>query len=305
MYSIKALEALTGDSLESEQASLHRSYADRDGLLLYYIDGYENVTTDTFTDDMFDEAAYQKQSNSLNSTVNSGSFLYKLVTSELWNIVLPIDETTASKLIDSSVVQIRFVKDDKKMYANCELVNKGGKDYLILSLKSSMIRYARDRYVEIELLLSEETGLKIPISSITEKEFYTIPIEYFSKGGDSDADGLLIKSTDADGEAITEYVSPTIYYETDDFYYVDSEDVTAGDIVQKSNSSATYTIGTDTATLKGVYNINKGYAVFKQIDILYQNADYAIIQTGTTYGISLYDHIALDGTTVNENDLIK
>jgi hypothetical protein len=254
---------------------------------------------------MFDEAAYQKQSNSLNSTVNSGSFLYKLVTSELWNIVLPIDETTASKLIDSSVVQIRFVKDDKKMYANCELVNKGGKDYLILSLKSSMIRYARDRYVEIELLLSEETGLKIPISSITEKEFYTIPIEYFSKGGDSDADGLLIKSTDADGEAITEYVSPTIYYETDDFYYVDSEDVTAGDIVQKSNSSATYTIGTDTATLKGVYNINKGYAVFKQIDILYQNADYAIIQTGTTYGISLYDHIALDGTTVNENDLIK
>ena len=38
-----------------------------------------------------------------------------------------------------------------------------------------MVRYAKDRYAEVELLLSEETGLKIPNSAITEKEFYTVP----------------------------------------------------------------------------------------------------------------------------------
>ena len=53
-----------------------------------------------------------------------------------------------------------------------------------------------------------------------------------------------------------------------------------------------------------MYNINKGYAVFKQINILTKNEDYAIIETKTTYGISLYDHIALDGSKVKENQLV-
>lgn len=63
-------------------------------------------------------------------------------------------------------------------------------------------------------------------------------------------------------------------------------------------------IGTDTDELTGVYNINKGYAVFKQINILSQNDDYTIVETGTTYGVALYDHIALDGSSVVENQTI-
>ena len=43
----------------------------------------------------------------------------------------------------------------------------------------------------------------------------------------------------------------------------------------------------------------------KQIDVLYQNEEYTIVKTGTTYGIALYDHIALDGTKIDENKLIK
>ena len=100
------------------------------------------------------------------------------------------------------------------------------------------------------------------------------------KGGDSDADGLLVSSTNKNGKTTTEFVSPTIYYTTDDYYYIDSENVT-------------------------VYNVNKGYAVFKQIDILYQSKEYTIVKTGTSYGISLYDHIALDGAKINEDDLLK
>ena len=72
----------------------------------------------------------------------------------------------------------------------------------------------------------------------------------------------------------------------------------------KPDSPDRYQIGR-TASLKGVYNINKGYAIFKQIDILYQNEEYAIVRTGTTYGIALYDHIALDGSKIHENDLIN
>jgi hypothetical protein len=305
ILSMKALDELSAYTSGESGAGFHQASADRPGILLYYTDGYENVTTDTFSEEMFNESNYTRTTNKLNSYLEAGAPVYKLVTSELWNIVIPIDETLAGELTDDTVMQIRFVKDDKKAYANYQMVEKNNQIYLILSLKNSMVRYAKERYLEVELLLAEETGLKIPNSSIIDKEFYTIPIDYFMKGGDSNAEGLLIAGTDEAGNTATEFISPTIYYETDQFYYVDSEDVSAGDIVLKSDSNATYVVGTDTAVLKGVYNINKGYAVFKQIDILYQNKEYTIVRTGTTYGIALYDHIALDGSKVNENELIK
>lgn len=83
------------------------------------------------------------------------------------------------------------------------------------------------------------------------------------KGGDSDADGLLVSSTNKNGKTTTEFVSPTIYYTTDDYYYIDSENVTAGDILVKPDSNETYRVGSDTATLKGVYNVNKGLCCFQ------------------------------------------
>lgn len=285
--------------------TFHQITADSPGIIVFYTDGYEDVTADNFTADMFYEAEYTRTSSKKSSTIHTGDPVYKLITSEIWNIVIPIDETLANDLADDDTIQIRFVKDDKKVYVTYTITQKEGTHYLILTLKNSMVRYAKDRYVEVELLRTEETGLKIPNSAITEKEFYTVPKKYFLKGGDSDKEGLLIERTDNKGKTLTEFVAPTIYYETEDTYYIDSEDVSVNDKILKSDSSETYRIGTDTAKLKGVYNINKGYAVFKQINILYQNKEYAIVETGTTYGIALYDHIALDGTKVNENELIK
>ena len=58
------------------------------------------------------------------------------------------------------------------------------------------------------------------------------------------------------------------------------------------------------ASLQGVYNINKGYAVFKQIEILNSNDEYYTIKKGTSYGLSVYDHIVLNADTVYEGELI-
>lgn len=223
----------------------------------------------------------------------------------MWSIVIPVSGETVNRLAADNVLRLRFLQDGKTTYANYTLKEKDGANYLVLSLRSAMIRYAKERYVEVELLLNEETGLKIPNSAITEKEFYTVPVEYFVKGGDSNQEGLLVERTDSDGKKITEFVTPTIYYETEELYYIDGEDVSGDDVLLKPDSSATYTVGRNTAVLRGVYNINKGYAVFKQIDILYQNEEYTIVRTGTTYGIALYDHIALDGTKIHENELIQ
>ena len=56
--------------------------------------------------------------------------------------------------------------------------------------------------------------------------------------------------------------------------------------------------------LKGVYNINKGYAVFKQIKILCESEEYYVVEEGNDYGLANYDHIALDSDSVKENDVV-
>ena len=56
--------------------------------------------------------------------------------------------------------------------------------------------------------------------------------------------------------------------------------------------------------LKGVYNINRGYALFRLINILYEYGDYCIISDKMSYGVTLYDHIILNGGDVKENQII-
>ena len=55
----------------------------------------------------------------------------------------------------------------------------------------------------------------------------------------------------------------------------------------------------------GVYNKNKGYADFKQIQILYQNDEYSIIKSNTEYGLVEYDYIVLEAETVNDDEFLN
>lgn len=302
---LNALSQLGDYTAGAAGSAFHTAAADTHGVVVYYTDGYESITPDNFTADMFHEASYTRASNQNGSNIQAGSAAYKLITSEYWNIVLPVPQAVAAELSDDDTLKLRFVKDNKTAYATYTLTNRDGQDYVILTLKNSMIRYAKDRYIEVELLLNEGTGLKIPNSAITEKKFFTVPKEYFMRGGDSQNEGILVERTDKDGKKYTEFIAPTIYYETEEYYYIDNEEVSAKDSILKPDSSASYKVGEKTATLQGVYNINKGYAVFKQIDILYQNEEYSIVRKGTDYGIALYDHIALDGSKIKENDLIQ
>ena len=48
----------------------------------------------------------------------------------------------------------------------------------------------------------------------------------------------------------------------------------------------------------------KLFGCFKQINILYQNEEYSIVESNTQYGLNVYDYIVLDASTVNEDDII-
>lgn len=302
LYSRQIMEQLSEDILQAEASgTYHRYYGAIPGLINYHIDGLEGITVESFSEDMFDNSKIKSKNLKEQTKVMQQEALYKLITSDYWQLVIPLDEVMANQLKEHSYLEIRFTQDYVSTWAQCEVIEKSGKQYLLLTFDDSVERYADSRIINIEILLEQENGLKVPNSCITKKTFFTVPISYFQKGNNSNSETIMIQQNDG----TVKVVSPTIYHQDEKYYYIDDEFVSTGDILQKPDSSHTYQIGDDKEKLIGVYNVNKGYAVFKKIDVLYQNEDYSIVKSGTAYGISLYDHIVLQGDSVKENQMIQ
>lgn len=296
-----ALSQLSSQVTEAENNNTFiKVCSEAPGIVAYCIDGYEGTTWENFKSEYLSSMEYSKTNLDSRDQIQSNSPLYKLITDEEWSIVIAISPELAEKYAEDSYIKIRFCKDDYTTNAAISIDKKDGQYYMILTLKKAMIRYFSERYLDIELVISEDTGLKIPNSAITTKEFFAVPKEYFTSGSDSSDRGIILKNL-KEAEGDPSFINPTIYYETETAYFIDSESVSSGDIIIAPDSQSTYTIGTDVEELQGVYNINKGYAVFKQINIMYQNEEYAIVEMKTAYGLSLYDHIALEGSKVQEN----
>jgi hypothetical protein len=274
------------------------------GVVVYYTDGYENMTVEQLTADSFDKDKYEKNNLRAESITVAGSPVYKQITSEDWSIIIRLNDKMIKdyNLAEKKQVQIRFVKEDITTYANFEIVTTGAGTFGKLTLSKFMIQFANDRFVEIELSVSANSGLKIPTSSVINKEFYTIPVEYATDTSSSKV-VFLHEYADSNGKIITESSQYSVYAEIDGLYYVDKDDFSYGDSILTYDSNDRYTVS-KTATLEGVYCINTGYAVFKRIERLDENSEYIIVKTGTKYGLSTYDHIILNGSTVAENQII-
>ncbi|MCR4740963.1 MAG: hypothetical protein K5886_11990 [Lachnospiraceae bacterium] len=298
---LSSIDALTASNLSD---SVDFGYSQDSGIVVYSHDGFETVTADMVTQDMLVRDNYEKKQYHSNDLIAEGDMAYKLVTNEDWSIIIQIDEEKCRELEDKSVVEVRFLRNNYTSWAYVSILRQDGAIFAKLDLNNSMITFATDRYLDIELLSNAEQGLKIPNSAIVEKAFYLIPIRYCTdSGGNSDQKGFLRETYGEDGTLSSEFVETTIYNQTEDEYYVDEGAFNIGDYVVDPSGGEKYPISKQ-GTLIGVYNINKGYADFKQITILYQNEEYSIVKSNTEYGLSVYDHIVLDGSTVKENDLI-
>ncbi len=301
-YNILENAGALNDSSVSSLVNFH--YAPDSGILIYSIDGYEDLTLQDMKAEYFDKQDYSKEYLTSNTLVASGDPVYKLSTSEDWSVVIQVDEDMAQKLEEEVYVEVRFLKNQYTAWGEVSTYqNEDGDYFAALTFTNSMITFCTERYIDIELILEEEKGLKIPNSAIAEKEFFLIPKEYITQGGNDDDWGVLLESYDEDGNVTVTFVETDLYEETDDDYYVDDSVLRSGSCLIKPDSTDKYVVSR-TATLIGVYNINKGYADFTRIQILYQNDDYAIVKSNTTYGLSEYDYIALDASTVEDNQFI-
>lgn len=283
--------------------SISFGYAPCSGILVYSTDGYEGLKPENITDETMHPEEYRKQQFHSNELIAEGDPAYKLITSELWSVVIEITEEKAQEFAEDPYVNVRFLKNNLTSWAETTVLRQNGVIYAVLKFNNSMVTFATDRMLEVELLSSEEAGLKIPNSAIVERPFFLIPKAYMTEGGNSDIGGFVRESYMDDGSVSSEFVETTIYNILDGECYVDESSFQRGDNIIMPETGERYPISKQ-ASLIGVYNINKGYADFKQITILAQNEEYSIVKSNTEYGLNVYDHIVLKGDTVSENDFI-
>ena len=283
------------------------SYSPETGIVAYWTDGYEDLTAQDVTAAVFDSTQYKKTQLLSNSLVEQGDPAYKLSTSENWSIVIQVEPERGAKLQEEGYILVRFLKNQYESWGQARLLsNADGNTYLELSFTNSMLTFLSDRFVDVELIVEDETGLKIPVSSIVQKEFFLIPEEYVILSGNSGRGSIMRQCYLEDGSISSESLAIDLYNFDDETkeYYLDSSILNVGDILYKLDSQETFTVSRR-ATLIGVYNMNKGYADFKQINILYQNEEYAIVKSNTKYGLNVYDYIALNADNVRDDQFIN
>lgn len=289
---------------------------EQSGIISYFMDGYEDKNVDAIGPEDFVMADYEKQQLRTSEKLESGDPAYKLITGEDWTIVLSVPKELYQELNkrqssdkkngdEVSYVDITLSRENINAKVPYELYKKENGYFVKIAMDRYVIHYINDRYLDVEISMDQAEGLKIPTSSVLKKEFYAVPTDYFTQAGDNGATGLIKEVYDKSGDVTYSFVEVSEYYETDDgVTYVDRDMFSAGEWIRNEATQERYQMG-ETKKITGVYNVNYGYCLFRQVEILYKNEEYCIVKAGCYNGVAAYDHIVVDATTVSEDDLIN
>lgn len=293
-------------AMEESGISFSKEYSPASGTVSLTVDGFEGRDIQSVNEADFETQNYHASHMKSGQMVEMSAPVCKIVTDEQWQIVFPISDEDKDVFTSIKDLKIRF--KGSSLVADCQFkqVNSvDGNTYGRLYLDKYMVDFINDRYVSFNIETDTRTGLKIPKSAVVTKTFLVIPDGYLARGGDDTSEGFYKEVYTENGTSV-QYIPTSIYYFDGEKYYIDfsSESLfQPGDYVVKPGTNDRFKLG-ETETLEGVYNINKGYAVFKQIDILDSNDEYYTVRKNQKYGLSLYDHILFDPTGINEGDFI-
>lgn len=300
---LNALDAINQSLTENGSRTLNINTSDKSGIIELYTDGLEGITPETVTDELFNTSSYKKQTAAADKPVEQGTPIFKTVVDEAWKIMIQLTEEQAKNYEEVSVVDIYFPSENIKTSAYFSIMNNGTSHYGVIDLKRYMVMFADKRYIDIQIIGDSKTGLKIPKSAVAKKSFFTIPEEYMTSGGDSKDEGFLLETINENGETSAVFTAVDIVKRKDGICYIDDSVLKKDSIIIQPNSTNRYKIES-TSELFGVYNVNTGYTTFRQIEILSEKNGYYIVESGTKYGLQVYDQIVLNASLVGENQVI-
>ena len=285
-----------------EEEGIYLCTADDTGEIVYSMDGCEDYAFGNLTKEDFDGTGYSKTALANGRSIGAGDPVYKVITEVDWSVAIMTDsEEEAEMLSREGFVKVRFLKNNAVSWAQTTVRSDEEGNYFVnLLFHNSMEAFSADRFVDVELILEEQNGLKVPNSAITKGKFFLIPKDFVQQGSRNQL-GVMLEIYTENNEKSVQFVATTTYGETEDKYYVDDSVLRAGEIIDKPNSADQFEIG-EQVELIGVYYINRGYPDFRQVNILYQNEEYAIVSPNSFNGLQEYDYIVLHADSIRRGN---
>lgn len=277
------------------------------GLVSFSSDGMENLDEASLTRTKFNSMSKMVDLRNQEKQ-KEGSPVYRIVTSQNWKLMIPVNKNEYKRLKNVEkngrrTLQVTFHKDNFSARASFECQKKKDGYYTVLSFDNYVQRYLNQRYLTVELLLSETEGLKIPSSSLVKKDVYKIPSYYLTAGSNSARKNQVnVLSVNKKGENILTQVSVKVYKTEGENILITSPDLKKDDKISDLEKNKTFTLKA-TSQMQGVYVVNQGYAIFEPVEILERNEDYCIISSESNR-IKLYDRVILNSDTIRENQVI-
>lgn len=279
-----------------------KGYSKSSGVVTYIKDGYEYMTEKLITEKSFDLSKYEQTELKTEGKVKKGDYIYRIVKNNEWQLVIPLSAENYQKMKENKKFDLLIKKDG--LFIPSQTINfmqKNGKAYLVVSLTSYMVRYVNDRFLDVEIQLNSEEGLKIPNTALVEKEYYKVPLKFKQNKNNTSSSKFLANPVDSKSKQKT--ITLSIGMEDEDYCYIPTNEVKQGTILALSDNEDTYLLNKKTK-LNGVYCVNKGYANFKPVSIKKKNTEYCIVKNNMTGSIAAYDRIVLNSDTIKENQLI-
>lgn len=304
------------DMYKQQMEAIGKNYSvESSYTVVYTSDGLEDVTAENF--DALDLNKQPHLINRLeNRTIAKGDFLFKKIDNLYCYFAGEIDGIAYNYIKNQTNGFVSLFFPTKNTTITVKTVKLEAKNdkYLVMFLADRYInRFLEDRFLPIQINYSNHSGLKIPNSSITKKEVFTVHNACLDV--DERKDYFIRKRViDENGKETLDSVRVKVYGTKDKNHsYIlpveDVESIQKNDVIlqlknEEPREYEDFTINEST-WLNGVYVLNKGYSDFKQVKILHQSDNFSIIAKNTEYGIKIYDKIASEADNLEEFYIIR
>ena len=299
---------LTGELLTKQAdaggVSLVTVAAPESGLVTYYTDGYEDYDAANISARDFDKSKYMKKTLKSGDASGAGDAIAKILPNETWHIYAKVTPEQIEAFQDEdSYVHFKIDNTSYDCYMPYTIIDAADGKYIDITLHKFMSNFMGERFLRLEILLADDTGLKVPMSSLVEKDIYKIPVNYFIYDGSDSTNHLEVEYVKKDGSKAEKDLTPTIYKRDEKYAYCDPNNFELTDVIKNRESGQEIAVSLMESTkLTGVYYTNRGTAEFRMVTVVKEIDEFALIKSSEM--ISPFDNVVLDSTQVHENQVL-
>ncbi len=261
------------------------------GIISYYIDGFEeNYTPDNIPKlkgKYLDISSNKIIVGSKKNDIQKAEAICKVVSNAEWFITSALDKEKTKEwtINDVKAIRIKDVADGTVMGTIVNVLEDTKSNNITFRITEQLNKFMPFRDVEIEIVISRSTGLKVPNTSIDTKKYLKVDEEYITT---HDGKNYVIKIVNGGNSTIE---VDLVNVNGNKYIEYDENKLMKNDVIISKDTGLEYRLE-EAIDFKGVYKVYGDELIFQIIEQLASSEDYILINPNGN--ISMYDKIVLD-----------